>query len=224
MIVNQRISNQTRSSNEHSFEHPDNLLVKRAQSGDLRAFELLAVQHKQKIFQAIFRIIKNREDAEDQLQETLLRAYCGLHSFRGDSKFTTWLTRIAINQALMCVRRRRYGDISLDHSIDRDSGWLKPDIREWRPNPEQSWAYTEANMILREKLATLPHTLRSAVILKHLRECTSKEVAAELGISTAAVKSRVLRARKRLRFKLGERPDLLAPAPPSKAVEYARNI
>jgi RNA polymerase sigma-70 factor (ECF subfamily) len=224
MIAHRGNSNQAQSGNERSNEDPDCLLVTRAQAGDLNAFELLVFQHKDKIFRTIFSIMKNHEDAEDQVQETFLRVYRGLCRFRGQSKFTTWLTRIAINQALACRRKRRYHEISLDHPVESESGYLNRDIQEWRPNPEQSCAQMEANVDLREKVMRLPPGLRSALISKHFYGHSIEDIAAEVGISIGAAKSRVLRARRHLRNQLENRPDLFLPEPTNKVFEYAMDV
>src|SRR5260370_6358479 len=97
MIAYQRISGRAQASDKSNCKDPDSELVVRAQAGDRDAFELLVLQHKESISRVIFRITKNREDAEDEVQKTFLRAYRGLREFLGNSKFTSWLTRIAVN-------------------------------------------------------------------------------------------------------------------------------
>src|ERR1700754_4432422 len=136
MIAYQRIHGRVQSSDEPNCKDPDSELVVRAQAGDRDAFERLVLKHKVSISRVIFRITKNREDAEDEVQETFLRAYRGLRGFRGNSKFTSWLTRIAVNQALMCLRKRRHRDLLLDHAVECEDDSLNHDIPEWRPDPE----------------------------------------------------------------------------------------
>jgi RNA polymerase sigma-70 factor (ECF subfamily) len=206
MIAYQRINGRAKTSDESYGKDPDCELVARAQAGDRDAFGRLVLQHKESISRVIFRITKNRQDAEDEVQETFLRAYRGLHEFRGNAKFTSWLTRIAVNRALMCLRKRRHRDISLDDAAEREGDSLNRDIPEWRPNPEQRYSQREAHLSLNEELTTLPHGLQSALILKHLYGYTTEEIAKRLEISVAAVKSRVLRARRRLRVQLRENP------------------
>jgi RNA polymerase sigma-70 factor, ECF subfamily len=163
MIAYQRINGEAQASDEPTCKDPDSELVVRAQAGDRDAFGRLVLQHKESISRIIFRITKNREDAEDEVQETFLRAYRGLREFRGNSKFTSWLTRIAVNRALMCFRKRHHRDISLE----REGNSFNHDIPEWRPNPEQCYSQSEAHFNLNEELTTLPHGLRSALMLKH---------------------------------------------------------
>lgn len=164
------------------------------------------LQNKESITRVIFRITKNRQDAEDEVQETFLRAYRGLREFRGNAKFTSWLTRIAVNRALMCLRKRRHRDMSLNDAVEPEGYSLNRDIPEWRPNPEQCYSQREAHLSLNEELTALPHGLQSALILKHLYGYTTEEIAKRLGISVPAAKSRVLRARRRLCVQLRENP------------------
>jgi RNA polymerase sigma-70 factor (ECF subfamily) len=206
MIAYQQNNSRAKASDESNCKDPDSELVVRAQAGDRDAFGLLVLQHKESISRVIFRITKNREDAEDEVQETFIRAYRGLPEFRGNSKFTSWLTRIAVNRALMCLRKRRQRDISLDDAVEREGDSLNHDIPEWRPNPEQCYSQREADVNLNEELTTLPHGLRSALILKHFHGYTTADIAKRLGISVPAVKSRVLRARRRLCVQLRENP------------------
>jgi RNA polymerase sigma-70 factor, ECF subfamily len=200
-MVTGRINNRIQNIYKHSCEDPDGQLVRRAQAGDLGAFEVLVLQHKESVSRTIFRITNNREDAEDQVQETFLCAFRGLREFRGSSKFNSWLTRIAVNRALTCLRKRRPHDISLDQRFHEETSDLNVHIREWRPNPEQSYAHTEAL----EMLTALPFRLRSALILTQFHGYSVEDAATELGISRSAAKSRVLRARRHLRRELGEK-------------------
>ncbi len=221
MIAYQRINGRTQASDESSCNDPDRELVVRAQAGDREAFGRLVLQHKESISRVIFRITKNREDAEDEVQETFIRAYRGLREFRGDSKFTSWLTRIAVNRALICLRKRRNRDVSLDHAFEHQGDSLHHDFPEWRPNPEQCYSRREAHRNLKEELTTLPYSLRSALILKHLYGYTTVEIAKRLGISVPAVKSRVLRARRRLRVQLRENPTPHTREPATMGLDYS---
>lgn len=199
MVTSERISNRTQNISAGKCEDPDDLLVRRAQAGDSRALELLVLQHKESVFRVIFKITKNREDTEDEVQETFLCVFRGLRGFRGNSKFTSWLYRIAVNRALMCLRKRRPRDISIEPTVREETSDLKVDIPEWRPNPEQNYEHSEAL----EMVTALPDRLRSALILQQFHGYTVEDIATKLGISTSAAKSRVLRARLHLRRQLG---------------------
>ncbi len=208
MISSDRISTAPVTTNSeyrfHSLiEESDDSLVERAKTGNFRAFERLVVRYEPRVFRTILRITGNREDAEDGIQETFLRAYRGLDSFQGRSKFATWLTRIAINQALMCLRKRRTNLDSLDCFTETQGAPVSRDIPELRPNPEQCCVKSETAHHLYEAVNKLPLTVRTVFILRHVHELTTEEAAVKLGISTAAVKSRVLRARRQFRERLG---------------------
>src|SRR6201997_5480076 len=144
MIAYEQINGRAQAGDEFNCKDPDSELVARAQAGDHDAFGRLVLRHKASISRVIFRITRNREDAEDEAQETFIRAYRGLREFRGNSKFTSWLTRIAVNRGLMCLRKRRQRDISLDRAVEREGDSLNHDIPEWRPNPEQCYSQREA--------------------------------------------------------------------------------
>jgi RNA polymerase sigma-70 factor, ECF subfamily len=182
----------------------DEVLVEQAKAGDLLAFESLVNQYNNKIFRTIYRITAHRQDAEDAMQEALFRAYRGLREFQGNSSFSTWLTRIAINQALMCLRkRRRGGSMWLDPSIETEDGSVLLKIPEWRSDPEQDALKSEAAGMLHHAVSRLPQPCQRAFVMRYIEEFTTEEVARELGLSVAAVKSRVLRARRHLRERIG---------------------
>src|ERR1700739_3984245 len=143
MITEGQIRSEAKFDDKRYYDEPDRLLVSRVQVGDLYAFELLMRRHKDSISRIIFNITKNHEDAEDQAQETFLRAYRAISEFRGDSKFKSWLTRIAMNQALLCLRKRRRRHVSLDDPIQRECPSLVHNIPERRFNPEQCYSQAE---------------------------------------------------------------------------------
>ncbi|MDT7815841.1 MAG: polymerase sigma-70 factor, subfamily [Acidobacteriaceae bacterium] len=182
----------------------DEPLVFRARTGDVNAFECLVNMHGRQVYRMALRIVRRPEDAEDIVQETFVRAYRALPQFQGNCKFSTWLTRIAVNQALMTLRKRRGQRIALT-TLDTDEGVLVLDPPDTRPNPEERCWRTEVEDSIGAALTNLPDTLRSAFILRHLHECTTVEIARELGISISAVKSRVLRARSLMKKRLATR-------------------
>ncbi|WP_158792907.1 RNA polymerase sigma factor [Granulicella sp. L60] len=187
----------------------DEVLVRQAKAGDMLAFESLVKQYNSRIFRTVYRITAHRQDAEDAMQDALFRAYYGLQQFQGNSSFCTWLTRIAINQALMCLRKRRSGgSMWLDPSIETEDGSVLLEIPEWRPDPEQETLKSEVTRMLHHAVGRLPQPSQRAFVMRYIEEFTTEEVAKELGISVAAVKSRVLRARRHLRERIGIRLDL----------------
>jgi RNA polymerase sigma-70 factor (ECF subfamily) len=181
----------------------EHLLVAAAKRGDNSAFEELVNRYERKIFRLTMNITGNREDAQDATQEAFLKAYTHLAGFHGDSRFYTWLVRIAANEALMRLRRRRPGEFSLDESMEGEESDILPRaIEDWRPSPEQDYAQLEMQTILNGVIEKLHPKLRVVFVLRDMEELSTQETADTLGISVAAVKARLLRARLQLREKL----------------------
>jgi RNA polymerase sigma-70 factor (ECF subfamily) len=178
-------------------------LVARAQTGDAEAFAELVERYERKIYRLARHITGNDEDAEDVLQEAFLKAYENLPGFQGQSKFYTWLVRIAVNEALMKLRRRKTGRVvSLDETIDTGEETMAREIAVWEDNPEEQYSREELRRILEEAIETLPPLYRTVFVLRDVDELSTEETASALGISVPAVKSRLLRARLQLRDKL----------------------
>jgi RNA polymerase sigma-70 factor (ECF subfamily) len=175
-------------------------LVADAKRGQREALDLLWENSAPKVLRVLYRITRNREDAEDALQESLLRAFLHLKEFDGRSSFCTWLTRIAINSALMARRKnRKEREVSLDDLDSDGKDWLVGQVADHSPNPEQMYARREEGRILNKAIRTLRPRIREAVQLSHLQELSMKETAKSLGISVAAAKGRLFHARTALR-------------------------
>jgi len=177
-------------------------LVAAAKAGDVSAFETLVGRYERKIFRLTQNITQNREDAEDAMQEAFLKAYEHLGNFEGNSRFYTWLVRIAVNQALMKLRKRRPNQISLDEQIETGEDSMPREVEDWGPSPEQRYAQTELSGILSEVIGELDPSFRIVFQLRDIEELSTEETAEALGLSVPAVKSRLLRARLKLRQKL----------------------
>lgn len=177
-------------------------LVAAARKGDAAAFEKLFARYERKIFRLAHRITGNPQDAEEAVQDTFLKAFLKLDTFQGSSLFSTWLTRIAINQALMKLRRRRPNVISLDEALQTDDATLPREVVDWGPSPEQHYSQQELRQILEGALAGLKPDQRAVFHLRDVEEFSIQETAQALGISISSVKSRLLRARLALREKL----------------------
>jgi RNA polymerase sigma-70 factor (ECF subfamily) len=180
----------------------EHLLVAAAKAGDSAAFEELVNRYERKIFRLTMNITGNREDAEDSMQDAFLKSYTHLQSFKGDSRFYTWLVRIAANEALMRLRKRRPNQFSLDEPIAGNDDMMPREIEDWDPSPEQRYAQTEMQEILNEAIEKLEPDFRTVFVLRDVEELSTEETAQALGISVPAVKSRLLRARLKLRQKL----------------------
>ncbi len=178
-------------------------LVARARQGDGQAFSELTSRYARNIFRLASHITQNQEDAEDVLQETFLNAYEHLNDFQGNSKFYTWLVRIAVNQALMKLRKRKSDrTVSLDQGFDTGEETVAREIAAWDENPEQRYSREEVRGILDQAIEGLPEIFRTVFVLRDIEELSTEETAGALGLSIPAVKSRLLRARLQLRDKL----------------------
>jgi RNA polymerase sigma-70 factor (ECF subfamily) len=178
-------------------------LVNRARQGDASAFSTLLNRYESKIFRLAMNITQNREDAEDVLQEAFLKAYEHLDQFQGNSKFYTWIVRIAVNQALMKLRKRKTDrSVSLDEQIDTGEDTVVREIASWDPDPEQQFSQDELHAILTEAVDELAPIYRAVFVLRDVDGLSTEETADALDLSIPAVKSRLLRARLQLREKL----------------------
>lgn len=180
-------------------------LLERARRGDTRAFYELVHLYERSVYWIAFGMLGNAADAEEITQETFLKCYQHLDQFRGESKFSTWLTQIAVNEARQRLRRQR-PDLfeSLEASVELPDGgrWLRWFTADWRENPEQRYAAEELRRLVTEAVQSLPPIYRTVLLLRDLQAMTNQEVAQVLGLSLPAVKSRLLRARLQLREKL----------------------
>src|SRR5271170_1671653 len=179
-------------------------LVAAAKAGDIDAFETLVGRYERKIFRLAQNITQNKEDAEDVMQEAFLKSYQHLGEFQGNSRFYTWLVRIAVNQALMKLRKRRPNQVSLDEDIDTGEESIPRDVEDWGPSPEDRYEQRELGGILEGVISELDPSFRIVFQLRDIEELSTEETAEALGLSVPAVKSRLLRARLKLRQKLNQ--------------------
>ena len=177
--------------------------VQLARQGDAAAFTELVTRYERRIFRLAKNITQSEEDAEDVLQETFLKAYEHLGGFQGQSKFYTWIVRIAVNEALMKLRKRKTDKtVSLDENIDTGEETVVREIAVWDDNPEQRYSQTEIREILEKAVQSLRPAFRTVFVLRDVEDLSTEETAAALDLSIPAVKSRLLRARLQLREKL----------------------
>ena len=178
-------------------------LVQAAKGGDVSAFEDLVKRYDRNVFSIAQHITQNREDAEDVVQDAFLKAYQNLGQFQGQSKFYTWLVRIAVNEALMRLRRRRPERmVSLDEDVKTEDDSVPREVADWSPNPEQQYSQAELKDILTRTIQGLPPSFRTVFVLRDVEGLSTEEAAEALDLSIPAVKSRLLRARLQLRERL----------------------
>lgn len=180
-------------------------LVRRVQNGEQDKFYELVKPYERRVYTAAFAILRNAADAEEVAQEAILKAFANLRQFRAESKFSTWLIQIAVNEARM-RRRKEHAEIMEpigEHQED-DGTYVPRDFADWREIPSEALERSEVRDILLESLAALGSKYREVFVLRDIQHLSIEEVADALGISRASVKTRLLRARLMLR-------DLLAP-------------
>jgi len=178
----------------------EGVLVALAKSGRSSAFAELYERHRLKICRCTFRILRNRQDAEDAAQRAFQHAFMNFAKFRGDSPFSTWMTRIAINEALMMLRKQRaIKHISESNSLDDFAAPLGLDLADKRPTPEQILEETERRAVVNQAIARLRKSLRSVVLLHEFQGLTSEQTARRLGLTVSAVKARIFHAKRYLR-------------------------
>jgi len=189
----------TTSCTTNANKHSDEGLVAATKRGDTQAFEELVLRHRRKVVAVAQRITNNREDAEDVAQESFHKAFLHLDAFQEKSRFSTWLTRIAMNEASMLLRRRRGFVEALPEKVDDGmrSNWEA--FVDRSPNPEESYLQRERAEFLTEAINRLGSTIRTTILLRDIEEKSVEETAQILGTSISAVKARVFQGRRKLR-------------------------
>jgi RNA polymerase sigma-70 factor (ECF subfamily) len=179
------------------------LSVEALRSGDRAEFARFVEAYSTQIYRLALRILSDPQDAEDVLQETFLKAYRSLPEFEGRSSLSTWLYRIAVNEALMLARKRKPEAVSIDEQAETTEGELEPvQITDWCCLPENELLSAEARRFLDQAIDRLPETLRVVFVLRDIQGLSIKETAEALELSETAVKTRLLRARLNLREQL----------------------
>ena len=179
----------------------DLALIELVLAGDHRAFEPLVRKHERRVFRVVLAVLGSVEDAEDAMQDTFVKAFRHLDQFRRDSRFTTWLTRIAVNEALQ-KRQARGNSVSLQESPEVESKSLPGRFEPWTSNPEKLYGKQEIRQLVERAIQALPPIYRETLVLRDIEEMSAEEAAGVLGITVPALKSRLLRARLLLRESL----------------------
>jgi len=189
-------------------EESDSTLVTAIKNGESQAFEFLVKRHEAKTLSVAFRITRNREDAQDVVQQSFHKAFVHLDRFQEKSSFSTWLTRIVINEGLMCLRRNRSRrEISLDDVKSESEELFAPEIPDRAKDPAEIYEQRENERILCEAINQLSAEFQAVVCLR-LEERTVSETAEILGVGIATLKARLFRARQKLRVLVTRSPEL----------------
>jgi RNA polymerase sigma-70 factor, ECF subfamily len=183
----------------------DLVLVHASKNGDTAAFEEIVKRYDRRLLRIAQNLMHNREDAEEVVQETFLKAFRHLDQFRADAKFSTWLIRIAVNQSLTMLRKLRSAkEVSIDRDCQSGEDNLPIDLSDWAPNPEELYRAAELREILRDKLRQLHPRLRMAFVLRDIEGLSVEQTAEALNLSVGAVMARAWRARIQLRERLSK--------------------
>jgi len=188
-------------SDNHA-ERSDGELVELTLGGDNRAFDELVLRYRDRVYRLSHKILRHEDDAAEALQDAFLSAYRGLPNFKRESRFSTWLYRIATNASLMKLRRRREGHISYEQSQGAHGDAEPLAIADWSAQPLEELLDAETRELLEREVHHLPPNEREVFVLRDIMEQSNADVAAELGLSVAAVKSRLHRARLHLRDRI----------------------
>jgi len=195
--------NATSAPAVHPAQDSETTLVHAAKAGDMDAFEHLVRRNQGMVFRMAQHIIGSPDDAEEVIQEAFLKAFQNLDRFEERSRFSTWVTRITVNTALMRLRARRgHETVPLSEDNSDDHGALPLEVADWRPDPEQIYTRQELRAILERALTRLPQHYSTVFLLRDVEGFSTAETAEALGISITAVKARLLRARLQLRERL----------------------
>jgi RNA polymerase sigma-70 factor (ECF subfamily) len=178
----------------------DTTLVTAAQQGNREAFGILVERHEKKVFFFALRMTRNRQDAEDVVQQSLQKAFSHINKFEGKSSFSTWLTSVATNEALMLLRKKRGSrDLPIGDASGNEETAIAPEIPDSSPGPEDNYSQHERKQILSAAMNQLTPGVRKAIELRELRELSTEETARVMGLTVQAVKGRVFHGRKKLR-------------------------
>ncbi len=189
---------------EQDGPEDDLLLVERVLTGDRRAFETLVRKHERRVFRVTLAVLGNYEDAEEAMQDTFVKAYRHISRFRRESRFTTWLTRIAVNEALQ-KRQTRKNTVSLDEIAEIEAQVLPHRSHQWHEDPEKLYSKQEVRKLVEDAIRSLPTIYRETFVLRDVEGLRAEEAAEILGLTLPAIKSRLLRARLLMREALAAR-------------------
>jgi|SRR5580704_2249627 RNA polymerase sigma-70 factor (ECF subfamily) len=180
----------------------ESAVIAAAKNGDARAFEVLVKRHERRMFFVALRITRNKEDAEDVVQQSFQKTFVHLNSFLGRSSFSTWLTRVATNEAIMLLRNRGSRAVLLDDMDQTEDVAALLEVPDLSPDPETNYSRLEWGRILSSAVNELPRRTRRAIQLRELDERSTEETARIMGVTVGAVKARVFQGRRKLRERL----------------------
>jgi len=182
-------------------EQTDEVLIRNALKGDQQAYKLLLERHRHAIYHIAFKIVHNREEAADLVQETFMKAFGSLNTYRFEYRFSTWLYRIAANSAIDFLRKRKIEALSLDRPMETKDGTVELQLPDWTHNPEFDYTRKQRRISIDEAIDSLPDKYRQVIVIRHTDDKSSEEIAKILDVPVGTVKARIFRARELLKKK-----------------------
>jgi RNA polymerase sigma-70 factor (ECF subfamily) len=187
---------------EPDSQAQDDQLIARALNGDQKAYEALLIRHRKAIFHVVTKIVRNNDEAQDLVQETFMKAFNALASYRSQYRFSTWLYKIAANSAIDYVRKKRIEALSLDQPIETQDGQVELELADRTWDPEQDLVRKQKLQSIDEAIDSLPDKYREVIIYRHRDDKSYEEIASILKTPVGTVKARIFRARELLKKKL----------------------
>jgi RNA polymerase sigma-W factor len=178
--------------------------IEKALAGDQKAYEDLLKRYKNGIYTMIYQMVKNREETEDLVQETFIKAFNALATFNNNFAFSTWLYKIAFNNTIDAIRRKKLKTTPLDQPVRCKEGEVMHEIRDDSTSPEKSYLFDEKRRFIQKAIDALPDIYRKVIILRHQEERSYEEISAMLKLPVGTVKARIFRAREILKKQLQE--------------------
>jgi RNA polymerase sigma factor (sigma-70 family) len=180
----------------------DQILVKKALTGNEDAFRALLERYKDAVHRIVVKIVHNPDEAQDLVQETFMKAFGSLSSYKCEYRFTTWLYKIAANNCIDYLRKRKLVSVSLDRPLETKDGEVTIELADWTYNPEVDLTTRQKLLSIDQAIESLPPKYREVIIFRHKRDKSYEEIAEILGIPVGTVKARIFRARELLKKKL----------------------
>lgn len=184
------------------MKEEDEILIKEALAGNQKAFKLLLNKHREAIYHVILKIVHNQEEARDLVQETFMKAFGSLATYKSEYRFTTWLYRIAANNSIDYLRRKKIDSLSLDQPLETKDGNVGIELADWTYNPEMDLDSKQKVLSINQAIDALPQKYREVILYRHKQDKSYEQIAEILGIPVGTVKARIFRARELLKKKL----------------------
>lgn len=184
------------------MKEEDEILIKEALAGNQKAFKLLLNKHREAIYHVILKIVHNQEEARDLVQETFMKAFGSLTTYKSEYRFTTWLYRIAANSSIDYLRRKKIDSLSLDRPLETKDGNVGIEVADWTYNPEVDLDSKQKVFSINQAIDSLPKKYREVILYRHKQDKSYEQIAEILGIPVGTVKARIFRARELLKKKL----------------------